>query len=175
VEEYDYTVFGEPNTISDVNNPYMFTGRRYDSETSLYYYRARMYAPDIGRFLQPDPIPGQYVFTVNTYMYVSNNPVNFVDPSGRGWFKCIVKIIKAYRACSDADMDKVHKKAKKLENKWYRKCLNGSECPSECYPSHARAKALGSKEFKEFLKELGKCGKALASGGAACGSWWWLI
>jgi len=55
VERYSYDVFGEPNRTSDVNNPYMFTGRRYDDETGLYYYRARYYAYDIGRFLQPDP------------------------------------------------------------------------------------------------------------------------
>lgn len=56
VERYSYDVFGAPNTVSDVNNPYMFTGRRFDPETALYYYRARYYAPDIGRFLQTDPI-----------------------------------------------------------------------------------------------------------------------
>ncbi|WP_418202202.1 RHS repeat-associated core domain-containing protein [Anaerohalosphaera lusitana] len=37
-------------------NPYMYTGRRYDPETGLYYYRARMYSPTLGRFLQPDLI-----------------------------------------------------------------------------------------------------------------------
>jgi RHS repeat-associated protein len=41
---------------SAYGNPYMFTGRHYDDETDLYYYRARMHAPAIGRFLQPDPI-----------------------------------------------------------------------------------------------------------------------
>jgi RHS repeat-associated protein len=35
---------------SVVGNPFMFTGRRYDPETGLYYYRARYYAPYIGRF-----------------------------------------------------------------------------------------------------------------------------
>ena len=56
VERYSYDVFGEPNRVSDVNNPYMFTGRRFDEETELYYYRARYYAPDIGRFLQTDSV-----------------------------------------------------------------------------------------------------------------------
>ncbi|MCK4885736.1 MAG: hypothetical protein KAS96_00045 [Planctomycetes bacterium] len=56
VEQYNYDVFGEPNTISNIGNPYMFTGRRLDSETANYYYRARYYKPSIGRFLQPDPI-----------------------------------------------------------------------------------------------------------------------
>jgi len=56
VERYSYDVFGAPNRVSDVNNPYMFTGRRFDLETALYYYRARYYAPDIGRFLQTDSV-----------------------------------------------------------------------------------------------------------------------
>jgi hypothetical protein len=34
----------------------MFTGREYDAETGLYYYRARFYAPRLGRFLQRDPV-----------------------------------------------------------------------------------------------------------------------
>ncbi len=80
VERYSYDVFGEPNRISDVNNPYMFTGRRYDGEAGLYYYRARYYDPNIGRFLQTDPIG--YDDGLNMYTYVGNNPIVFVDPSG---------------------------------------------------------------------------------------------
>jgi len=56
VERYEYDVFGEPSAISSVGNPYMFTGRRLDDETGNYYYRARYYKPQIGRFLQTDPI-----------------------------------------------------------------------------------------------------------------------
>jgi hypothetical protein len=42
VERYSYDVFGEPNRVSNLNNPYLFTGRRYDSESDLYYYRVRI-------------------------------------------------------------------------------------------------------------------------------------
>jgi len=89
IKRYSYDVFGEPTIkgpsdeprdTSDVNNPYMFTGRRYDTETGLYYYRLRYYAPDIGRFLQTDPI--RYAAGLNLYTYVRNNPINWIDPWG---------------------------------------------------------------------------------------------
>jgi len=88
VERYSYDVFGEPNRISGINNPYMFTGRRYDTETGLYYYRARYYKPYIGRFLQIDPI--RYRAGLNLYTYVKNNPINMTDPSGEKCCKWVL-------------------------------------------------------------------------------------
>jgi RHS repeat-associated protein len=97
VERYSYDVFGEPNRVSDVNNPYLFTGRRFDNETGLYYYRARYYAYDIGRFLQTDPIG--YADGINWYLYCGNNPIMLVDPMGLdkgGWWSS--KLDKAQAA-----------------------------------------------------------------------------
>jgi|GEM_PF-5632556 len=59
---------------------YGFTGREYETNTGLYYYRARYYNPAIGRFLQLDPIG--YYDSLNLYQYCGNNPVNWIDPSG---------------------------------------------------------------------------------------------
>ncbi|HZM51410.1 MAG TPA: RHS repeat-associated core domain-containing protein [Vicinamibacteria bacterium] len=56
---------------------YAFTGREWDPETGLYYYRARYYDPKAGRFLSEDPIGGMSLFS-----YVDNRPVNSVDPEG---------------------------------------------------------------------------------------------
>ncbi|HUV85410.1 MAG TPA: RHS repeat-associated core domain-containing protein [Methanosarcinales archaeon] len=67
-------------TESAIGNPYGFTGRRLDTETDNYYYRMRYYSPQIGRFLQIDPIG--YAGGLNFYTYCLNDPVNYVDPFG---------------------------------------------------------------------------------------------
>jgi RHS repeat-associated protein len=80
VEQYHYDVFGYPNTVSSIGNRFMFTGREYDSEVGLYYYRTRYYKPSIGRFLQTDLI--RYAAGLNMYTYCNNNPLNWIDPWG---------------------------------------------------------------------------------------------
>ena len=60
---------------------YAFTGREWDPETGLCFYRARYYDPKVGRFLSEDPV-GQ-AFDVNLYGYVRNQPVRLIDPSGK--------------------------------------------------------------------------------------------
>ncbi len=89
VERYQYSVFGEtqilsadytPRTASLYGNSYLFTGREYEASIGLYYYRARFYNPELGRFLQTDPIG--YADGLNWYAYCGNNPINFVDPIG---------------------------------------------------------------------------------------------
>jgi RHS repeat-associated protein len=86
VQTYEYDFFGNGafGGLHDMKNrikqPYAFTGREFDRETRLYYYRARYYDPGTGRFTQQDPIG--YDGGLNLYAYVGGNPVNAVDPWG---------------------------------------------------------------------------------------------
>ncbi len=59
-----------------------YTGREMDGETGLIYYRARYYDPKVGRFISEDPVRWRDG-DANLYAYVKNNPVRFVDPTGR--------------------------------------------------------------------------------------------
>jgi RHS repeat-associated protein len=61
--------------------PYAFTGREFDSESGLYFYRARYYDPAMGRFIGEDPI-GFAARDANLYRYVFNSPTGFTDPTG---------------------------------------------------------------------------------------------
>ncbi|MFN0138457.1 MAG: RHS repeat domain-containing protein [Pyrinomonadaceae bacterium] len=75
-----YDSFGNP-TNAAFSSRYQFTGREFDNFSGLQYSRARFYDPNLGRFISEDPI-GFEGGDVNLYGYVSNNPLNYYDPSG---------------------------------------------------------------------------------------------
>ena len=73
-----FLAFGEAAAAIE---SFRYTGQGIDPETGgLYYYRARMHSPALGRFLQADPI-GTAGGT-NLYAYASNDPLNLVHPYG---------------------------------------------------------------------------------------------
>ena len=78
-EETNYDGFG--NSANQLSTRFQYTGREYDGITGLYFYRARWYDAQVGRFISEDPI-GFNGGDVNLFGYVNNNPLMFIDPSG---------------------------------------------------------------------------------------------
>ena len=81
-----YAPFGEITTEYNVNfgnnviPKYSFNAKELDEETGMYYYEARYYKPPV--FTSRDPMFEKY-FWMTPYAYCANNPVKYVDPSGR--------------------------------------------------------------------------------------------
>jgi RHS repeat-associated protein len=81
---YEYDAFGSLNSSmvgATDDSRYRYTGREFDSETGLHYYRARYFDSNSGRFIGQDPI-GFGGGDANLYRYVGNNSANLTDPSG---------------------------------------------------------------------------------------------
>ncbi|MBP3569142.1 MAG: RHS repeat protein [Lachnospiraceae bacterium] len=90
-EAYRYDAFGTLTSIQSLNengvlaeaetalSRFLYAGEQYDTVTGLYYLRARQYDTGIGRFTQEDTYLGD---GRNLYVYVRNNPLKYVDPSG---------------------------------------------------------------------------------------------
>ena len=101
VERYDYDPYGKTyveywdatggtggegawirtaDAASHFGNPFMWTSQRYDQTVGLYHFPFRSYSPELGRWMQRDPLG--YVDGVNMYEYVGSMPTAFGDPTG---------------------------------------------------------------------------------------------
>jgi RHS repeat-associated protein len=80
-QTYTFDSFGKQTASSgSLTNPFQYTARESDAETGLYYYRARYYDPQGGRFISEDPLA--FEAGSDFYVYVMNNPIYGIDPSG---------------------------------------------------------------------------------------------
>jgi len=86
---YEYDPYGRTVTHTGTADlKHKFTGQEEDDSTGLYYYGARYYDPQIGRFVTPDwyvQAPGDPQ-SFNRYAYARNNPIRYTDPTGNFWF-----------------------------------------------------------------------------------------
>ena len=89
--EYVYDSWGRPVSVTGTLaatvgqlNPFRYRGYEYDAETGLYYLLSRYYDPMTMRFVNADGILGvnQDMVAYNLFIYCSNNPINYVDPTG---------------------------------------------------------------------------------------------
>jgi RHS repeat-associated protein len=110
---YTFDAFGKlVASTGSLGNPFQYTGRDFDPETGLRYYRARYYDSASGRFLSEDPLSFLAGGT-NFYSYVGNDPADFWDPLGlRRLTKCEKKALQPYIPQVDLDNADIE------ENKW---------------------------------------------------------
>jgi len=94
---YTYDSFGNlVATSGSIVNNFRYTARELDTETNLYFYRARYYDQTTGRFMSEDPV-GFRGGQIDFYPYVKNSPLNFADPLGhKPWNK-----VQAFGNCVD--------------------------------------------------------------------------
>ena len=92
--------YGQAAILTNSEDSRQFTGAVLDRETGLYYFNLRYYSPDLGRFISADPrYLGQpekeidFPEVHNLYAYANNNPIDYTDPSGMGFWSSLGKVL----------------------------------------------------------------------------------
>jgi RHS repeat-associated protein len=81
----DYQPWGEQWAVAGAQGDRQYNGRVYDPGTGFHDYGARLYWPQVGRFVSADSYRGDIASpaSLNRYSYVLNNPYKYIDPDGR--------------------------------------------------------------------------------------------
>lgn len=164
VQRYTYDAYGNLTAANpDFQQPYAYTGREYDEESGLYYYRARYYDPAVGRFITADPrginehvqgyraglragVMNRPPLELNPYRYVRNNPLRWRDPLGLdiagGWEPGDEPIAPGPDYCTSVP-DLFPESCKKHDQCYYN--------PETCEPE--KPKSQCDKDFRDNMRE----------------------
>ena len=122
VTGYRYDEFGGTEILGNATfeNEVCYTGQVYDKETGDYYYNARYYNPEDGRFVTVDSYRGEFEEpqSLHLYAYCANNPVNFIDPSGHKRLKVGVNNFSSTLSHS-SEYDRLYWTVKCSKKNWH--------------------------------------------------------
>jgi RHS repeat-associated protein len=137
---YTYDSYGKLTaSTGTLTNPFQYAGRELDSETGLYYNRARYYDQSVGRFVSEDPT--LFRGGIDFYAYVGNNPTNRTDPDGMG---------DAPKSCAKALAD-LAKAQVKASERWAAFVAYGDK-----EPQHAKQLAIALKRLNDAIDAVKK-------------------
>jgi RHS repeat-associated protein len=140
---------------------FQYTGQAWIPELGMYHYKARIYSPTLGRFLQTDPVG--YEDQVNLYAYVGNDPVNMHDPAG-GWSKKvhdrIFQLAVGNRA-SRAQMGVISNTSVRQDMPWG----NGDKNEQHFVRNPGESGANAREKFTRYVNEQIRLARGLADEG----------
>jgi RHS repeat-associated protein len=139
---YGYGPYGEQAGWS--GSRYSYTGQLMIPEAHLYNYKARVYDPGLGRFLQPDPIG--YASDINAYAYTASDPVSATDPSGLAGG--VISYAGMLTLPNGQTFILYTKDIGTLDNS-FPECCNNSPPPQELYSSYN----LGGVSYQPALSQ----------------------
>jgi RHS repeat-associated protein len=120
---YNYDSFGKLlGSTGGLINPFQYTGRESDTETGLYFYRARYYDSLVGRFVSEDPIG--FNGGNDFYAYVENNPLIWTDPLGL--VHCTYDVVNHHYHCVSDDGTQTFDTTRVRSGNG--SCMNNPEC-----------------------------------------------
>jgi RHS repeat-associated protein len=91
-DTYSYDAFGALiEKTGNTDNNYLYAGEQFDSDLEFYYNRARYLNVETGRFISQDSYEGvsNDPKSLHKYVYVGNNPVDLIDPSGNSYVETL--------------------------------------------------------------------------------------
>ena len=146
-QTYTFESFGKTTASSgSLTNPFQFTTRELDTESSLYFMRARYYDPAAGRFISEDPIA--FKGGINFYRYAHNGPIDNSDPTG-------LTTYQGFPADKELDLrNAVNEALKKLRDT----CPSGNSCAGADGPKLANLIEIATFVYQPKLKDCGQTG-----------------